>query len=175
MDLARAAGLVWLLFFLTALPGGVLLGTFREAGTALSLFSTACYIALTALLYELLSPVDRSTALVAAFLSLVACALTAVATLLQTSPNTELADLGRRGVALSFVFFGFFMIATGSLIVRSTFLPHALGALFVVAGVGWVMFLIPPVVRVLQGGIVALGVAAEVTLMLWLLIRGVDV
>lgn len=173
MDLARFTGLVWLAYFLTAIPGGLLMSRSRDVGVGLSLFSTACYIALTALLFALLEPIDRPTALVAAFMGLVGCALTVTATLLQTSANTELSDLGKRAIAISFPFFGFFMVATGSIIVRSTLLPQVFGALFIAAGAGWVLFLVPPVARVLQGGLFVFGGLTEVALMLWLVIRGV--
>ena len=175
MDLARATGAVWLLYFLTAIPGQALLARSRDVGIALSVVSTICYVALTALLFALLEPVDRSVALVAAFAALTGCALTAVATLLQTAPSTELADLGKRAVGMSFAFFGCFMVVTGALIARSTFLPQLFGAWFVVAGLAWATVLIPPVFRVLQVGIIPFGGLAEVALMLWLLVRGIDV
>ncbi|HEY6957775.1 MAG TPA: DUF4386 family protein [Candidatus Limnocylindria bacterium] len=175
MDLARITGAVWLLYFVTAIPGGALLARSRDVGIALSVVSTIAYVAVTALLFALLEPVDRSTALVAAFVALTGCALTAVATVLQTAASTELADLGKRTVAISFAFFGCFMVLTGMLIARSTFLPQLFGGWFIVAGLAWATVLIPPVFRVLQVGIVPFGGLAEVALMLWLLARGIDV
>ncbi len=175
MELARVTGAVWLLYFATAIPGAGLLGSSRDLGIALSIVSTICYAALTALLFALLEPVDRSMALVAAFVALTGCALTAVSTLLQTAPSTELSDLGKRAVGMSFAFFGVFMVVTGVLIARSTFLPQLFGAWFVLAGLAWATVLIPPLFRVLQVGIVPFGGLAEVALMLWLLVRGIDV
>ena len=175
MDLARVIGLVWLVYFLTAIPGQALLERSRDAGIALSVVSTICYVALTALLFRLLEPVDRNLAVVAAFVALTGCALTAVATLLQTAPTTELTDLGKRAVGMSFALFGVFMAVTGVLIVRSTFLPQLFGAWFILAGLGWAIVLIPPVFRTLQVGIIPFGGLAEVALMLWLLVRGIDV
>jgi hypothetical protein len=175
MDLARMTGAVWLLYFLTAIPGQALLTRSREVGIALSVVSTICYVALTALLFALLEPVDRTTALVAAFIALTGCALTAVSTLLQTAPSTELVDLGKRAVGMSFAFFGAFMVVSGVLIVRSTFLPQLFGAWFVVAGLAWMTVLVPPIFGALQIGIMPFGGLAEVALMLWLLIRGIDV
>jgi hypothetical protein len=57
----------------------------------------------------------------------------------------------------------------------SRFLPRILGALMVLAGLGWLAFLIPQVAKHIGTGIEVLGVAAEGLLMLWLLALGVNV
>jgi Domain of unknown function (DUF4386) len=49
-----------------------------RVGFAADIVAFASYIALTALLYELFKPVNRSLSLVAAFFSLVACVVQAV-------------------------------------------------------------------------------------------------
>src|ERR1700737_4603720 len=98
---ARIAGVVYLLFFLTAVLGGVFTpatannilaheASFR-LGYALTLISTGCYVAVAALFYQLFKPVSRSLALMAAFFSLVGCVITAVQSLFQLAP---LAVLG---------------------------------------------------------------------------------
>jgi len=46
-------------------------------GLATGLTATACYIAVTALFYELFKPVNRGLSLLAAFFSLVGCAILA--------------------------------------------------------------------------------------------------
>ncbi len=56
----------------------------------------------------------------------------------------------------------------------SKFLPHILGALMVLAGLGWLLFLIPAVAKHFGTGIEVLGVLAEGSLMLWLLAMGVN-
>ena len=43
------------------------------------------------------------------------------------------------------------------------------------AGLGWVTFLSPPVANYLRPYILVLGVIAELALMLWLLVMGVNV
>jgi Domain of unknown function (DUF4386) len=72
-------------------------------------------------------------------------------------------------------FFGPFCILIGYLIIKSTFLPRALGALMVLAGVGWLVYLAPAVARHVSVYIKVLGILAEGLLMLWLLVMGVNV
>jgi Domain of unknown function (DUF4386) len=166
-----------------------------ELGVVLGLFSTACYIALAGLFYALFKPVSRILALLAALFSLTGCAIAAVESLLQLAPLTVLGGsryLGvfgagqRQAMALIFlnlsdeagrvalIFFGCFQLLLGYLIIRSTFLPRIIGVLIALAGVGWLTFLSPPVVKHLSVELEVLGFVAEASLMLWLLVRGVD-
>lgn len=50
----------------------------------------------------------------------------------------------------------------------------AVGVLIALAGVGWLTFLSPPVVKHFSVELEILGFVAEASLMLWLLVRGVD-
>ncbi len=63
----------------------------------------------------------------------------------------------------------------GYLILRSTFLPRILGALMVIVGLGWLLFLSPPLANRLLIYIEVPGFVAEAALMLWLLVIGVNV
>src|SRR5437870_12026371 len=91
---ARIAGVFYLLTIVTAMFALSVLGRLvvdndaamtatnilaHEAlfrlGFAGFLIGTSCYVAVTALLYELLKPVNRSVTLLAAFFSLVGCTL----------------------------------------------------------------------------------------------------
>jgi hypothetical protein len=72
-------------------------------------------------------------------------------------------------------FFGPYCLLLGILMLGSKFLPRILGALMVLAGLGWLAFLIPQVAKRIGTGIEVLGVAAEGLLMLWLLVMGVNV
>jgi len=212
---ARITGVVYLLYFLTAVFGEFLLrglvvdgdaaatatnilahqSLFR-LGLATGLIATACYIAVTALFYGLFKPVSRSLSLVAAFFSLVGCAILAFSSLFRFAPLVVLGGsqyLGvfkveqLRAVALLFlelnaqagniylVFFGLFNLLIGYLIFKSTFLPRILGVLMALSGLGWLTFLSPPLANYLLTYIAVLGIIAELSLMLWLLVRGVNV
>lgn len=73
------------------------------------------------------------------------------------------------------VFFGVYDLLIGWLILGSTFLPRFLGALMVVAGLGWLTFLYEPLADRLSPYVQGLGIIAEALLMLWLLVAGVNV
>ncbi|MEK6373882.1 MAG: DUF4386 domain-containing protein [Acidobacteriota bacterium] len=213
---ARAAGFFWLMTFLTStfamVVGGRLVvsgdaaataanllaheALFRS-GTAAILISTACYIAVTLLVYELLKPVNRTVSLLAAFFSLVGCAVGALGCLFDLVPFVLLKG-GQylsvftveqlQALALMFlkvrvqvndniglVFFGLHCLLIGYLILGSTFLPRIVGALMVFAGLGWLTFLSPPVAKSLFPYIMLPGALGELSLTLWLLVKGVNV
>jgi Domain of unknown function (DUF4386) len=130
---------------------------------AANLISIACYIALTLLFYALFKPVSRSLSLLAAFFSLVGCAVTVLSVFHLTSPHLPLR------------FFAPYCLRIGYLIFRSTFLPRILGVLMVLAGLGWLAFLSPPLASHLSKHIKVLGILGEGSLMLWLLVFGVNV
>ena len=210
----RTIGVVYLLYFVSAILSLVLLrsvtvpgnvaataqnivlheSTFR-ASFALNLVATAFYVTLTALLYYLLVSVNKTISLVAAFLSLMGCAVQTIGSLFQLAPLVVTSSAGSMAAwnshqlqALSAIFltfqaqafnvglafFAFYCILLGYLVWRSTFLPRILGALLLTAGVGWLTFLFPPIATQLSRYTQILGFLAEFSLMLWLLIKGVD-
>jgi hypothetical protein len=212
---ARITGVVYLFYFLTAvcgeffLKGLVVYGDAAATannilahqplfrlGLATGLIATACYVAVTALFYGLFKAVNRSLSLLAAFFSLVGCAILAFASLFRIAPLVILGgsqylgvfkveqlralaslflELYGQGVNICFVFFGVYCLLIGYLIFRSAFLPRILGVLMAFAGLGWLTFLSPPLANYLSPYIVVLGFLAELSLMLWLLVMGVNV
>jgi hypothetical protein len=74
----------------------------------------------------------------------------------------------------SLVFFSPYCLLIGYLIFRSTFLPRFLGVLMATAGVGWLIFL-SPLEHYLSTYLKVLGFLAEASLMLWLIMKGVNV
>jgi hypothetical protein len=211
---ARITGGVYLLYFLTAvlgeffLKGLVVSGDAAatasnllaherlfQLGLATSLISIVCYIALTALFYELFQPVNRSVSLLAAFFSLVGCAVQAFGSIFQLAPIVMLAgssylsvfkveqlralallflQLNTQTVNIELVIFGFYCLLIGYLVFRSTFLPRILGVLLAFAGLGWLTFLSPSLANYLSPYILILGFLAELSLCVWLLVMGVN-
>jgi hypothetical protein len=77
-------------------------------------------------------------------------------------------------VDITVVFGGFSCLVIGYLIFRSTFLPRILGPLMALAGVGWVSYLSPPLAHYLSPYNLALGILGQESVMLWLLVMGVN-
>ena len=84
-------------------------------------------------------------------------------------------ELFGQAINICFIFFGVYCLLIGYLIFRSAFLPRILGVLMAFAGLGWMIFLSPPLANYLSPYIQALDVFAEGSLMLWLLVMGVNV
>jgi len=211
---ARSAGLFYLLAFLfngglLFIRGGLVISGDAAAtasnilahasrfwlGFTCYLILIACHIAVTALFYELFSPVNRSVSLLAAFFSLMGCAAATFSSLfysaplvvLQEAPNLgafkaeQLQDmalvldkLNVRASNIGSAFFGFYFLLIGYLVLRSAFLPRILGVLMVVGGVCMLPLLYPPLAGSLRP-YRALALLGEVSLTLWLLARGVNV
>jgi hypothetical protein len=166
-------------------------------GFAADIIAFASYIALTALLYELFKPANRSVSLVAAFFSLAASVVQAISSLFHLAPLVLLGGapylrvftveqlqalalvfLRLRAAAyhnIGLVFFGVYCLLVGILILRSTFLPRILGVLMGLAGLSYVLFLSPPLARSLQPYILAFPGVGQIALTLWLLVMGVNV
>jgi Domain of unknown function (DUF4386) len=158
---ARIAGVFYSLNIVT----GVLALVVRDSlGQAAVLIATVCYIAVTLLFYDIFKPVNKGLSLFAAFFSLVGCGLGALSAL----------HLGPSRIN-PLVFFGLYCLLIGYLILRSIFLPRILGALMVIAGLGWLTFLFGPLANRLSPYNMALGGIAEGLLTLWLLVMGVNV
>ena len=166
-----------------------------QVGFAAYLIEMACQIAMTALFYDLLKPAGRSVSLVAAFLGLTGCIIKTLSRLFFITPlfilggahylsvfSTEqlqalallFLKVNDHGAAIALVFFGFYALLQGYLIIRSTFLPRNLGMLSVLGGVGWLSFLYPPLGYRLFPYIAAFGILGAVSLILWLLVFGLN-
>ena len=161
---ARTTGVVYLLYFLTAVSAEVFVGRGRlGAYDAVDLIAHAFYIAVTLLFFYMFKPVNRSLSLLAALFSLLGCA----------NDTLRLLDLAPYKIN-SLVFFGPYCLLLGYLIFKSTFLPRILGVLMALAGLGWLIFRSPLGVH-LSTYLQVLGFLAEMSLMLWLLVKGVNV
>lgn len=167
---------------------------FRSAMTA-NIVATCCYLVATLLVYELLRSVNRSVALLAALFSLLGCAVGALSTVLDFAPFVILRG-GQYAIAFSveqsqeltmlflrlagqtnnvgLVFFGLHCLLTGYLLYKSHLVPRSIGALLMFAGIGWLTFLWPPLTAALVPYSVLPGFIGELSLTLWLLIKGVN-
>jgi hypothetical protein len=165
-------------------------------GFVADIFAFATFLVVTALLYQLLKPVNRSVSLVAAFFSLVACTVQAVASafhlapfvLLSGSPylraftTEQLQALALTSMKLraliyhsaGLVFLGLWCILIGFLILRSQFMPRILGVLVALAGFAYLPFLSPPLARSLLPYILIPAGVGQIALTLWLLAAGVN-
>ncbi len=166
-----------------------------QLGFALYMVEMACQIAQTALFYYLLRPVSRSVALVAAFLGLAGCTIKAMSRLFYMAPMLVLGGahyldtftaqqlqalallslhVNSNGAAIALVFFGFETPLESYLIFRSTFLPRWLGVLGMIAGLGWLTFIYPPLGYRLFMFIALFGLIGAVAQIFWLLVFGVN-
>ncbi len=157
---ARIAGAFWLMVFVA----GMLTLSIREGvlSSALTTIATLCYLIVTLLLYDLLKPVNSAVALLAAVFGLAGCAIS----LFHLAPIIHVRDL---------VFFGLQCVLVGYLIFKSTFLPRLLGVLLVLAGLGWLTFVSESLVKALSPYNLIPGMIGEGALLLWLLVKGVNV
>jgi hypothetical protein len=159
---ARLTGGVYLLYFVTAVGAGFASQGRPLLHDAVDLVAHAFYLAVTLLFYYLFKPVNRNLSLLAALFSLAGCA-NDVLGLFNLAPYKM----------NSLVFFGPYCLLLGYLIFRSTFLPRILGVLMALAGVGWLLLLSSFPIH-LSTYLKILGFVAEASLMLWLLVMGVN-
>jgi len=156
-------------------------------GIILDLVAQLCDVPVMVILFLLLSPVNQPVALVSLLFNvvqtstLVANQLTLVVAQLFSPDQPALADVALRAYAfgepIGLVFFGFTCILEGYLIRHSGYLPWILGLLMQVAGVAYVantflQLLAPDVASIV---FLIPTVVAELSLALWLVVRGVDV
>ncbi len=156
-------------------------------------------IALALILYILLRPVSRDLALVAVFFNLVCIAIEGVAAISLAAallPVTNaayvdaftlqqldvIAMLSIRshsaGFGIALIFFGVECVILGYLIFRSGYMPRLVGVLMQIAGICYVinsftLLLSPPLSSRLFPAILIPLLIAELSLALWLLVKGV--
>jgi hypothetical protein len=160
-----------------------------------ALIGVACHTIWVFLFYELFKPVNRSICLLAAFFGLLAVAIQVFSSLFQAAPLI-IIDAGQsftsfgveqvqalifmlvrfsgRAFNIYLAFFGIWCVLIGYLIFRSTFMPRIIGVLEALAGLCWLTFLWPPLGRYLSPYNQVLAAPGELSLMLWLLVMGVN-
>lgn len=166
------------------------------------LLHLSCDVAVAVLLYALFRPVNREVALLAAFMRLVCAVILAVASLghfaalhllrgpdyLKTFSPDQLQSLALLvlklqgdGYTIALLFFSFACLTLGYLIFKSGYFPRTIGVLMIIAGGCYfinslVCFLNPLVgARLFNAGILVPCFVAELSLTLWLIVKGVDI
>jgi hypothetical protein len=158
-----------------------------------------CAVAITVILYVLLKPVSKSLSLLAAFFNLMSIGIEAIsgvglfvatffygsASYLKTFEPNQLSTLAylslksyEYGFGVSLVFFGCRLFFYGYLIFNSGYLPKTIGVLLIVAALAYVInsmvLFIAPTFAGAIFPILVLAFIGELSLVLWLIVKGVD-
>jgi hypothetical protein len=156
-----------------------------------SLVMMVAFLVYALLLYRLLHRVNRGHAVLMVALALVSVPIYMLnqvnlfATLPLASAGLHeqvslVLELHRLGNLVAVIFFGLWLIPLGLLVLRSGFLPRTLGILLLLGSPGYLIlfvqaFLFPGSERTLWSNpFLIITHLAEIALMLWLLIRGVN-
>lgn len=156
---ARVAGGFYLLAVLSAV--------FAEAFVrgrwlyAAGLIPVVSFAIVTLLLYRLLKPVNTGLAWLAAFCNLVSLIM-------------EALEFHFLGANIALIFHGLYCLLIGFLVFRSDFLRRILGILMAVGGLAWLTDLSIPLTNRLAPYNLIVGFIGEGTLMLWLLLAGLN-
>lgn len=161
-------------------------------GIAGSLIMMVAWLFYALLLYRLLRSVDKTSAM--AMLGLVLASVPIymlsqgylfaafLAASSQLQEQVELfLNLHRFGTLVAAIFFGLWLIPLGYLVFKSGFLPRFLGALLMVGSLGYLVlffqaFFLPGTERTLWSNpFLIVTHLSELALLLWLLVKGVNV
>ena len=159
-----------------------------------------CAVALTMILYVLLRPVNKNLALLAVLFNIVELPIEAASKLclfaaLFLSGNADYLKafqphqlhalvkislkLHDYGFGIDLVFFGFACLVYGYLLFRSGYFPRTLGVLMAIAGLSYLTNSFTLILAPAYSGrifpILVLALVGELSLCLWLMVRGVNV
>jgi hypothetical protein len=147
------------------------------------------------LFYDLLKPVNRSLARIAAVVGITGAGIKTFARLFYYAPLILLGGapylsaiepaqldalsmafirLNHQGGAIAVIFFGVESVLGGWLVYRSGFLPRVIGVLSMIGGLGWLTYLWPPLGNqafMFVALFALIGLTAKIG---WLFVRGVD-
>jgi hypothetical protein len=168
-------------------------------GFTLYLLEMAAQVATVVLFYQLLKPVSRTGAMLAAVFELIGCGIKIFSRLFYFAPllvlgvvgsgasylsvfNKEQLDgiallllkINANGAAIALAFFGFSTLLQGLLIYKSGFLPRWLGVIGIIGGFGWLTFLSPPLGMSLFLYVAVYALIGSAATIGWLLTVGVD-
>jgi len=159
----------------------------------------AAYMVVAVLLYDLFRPVNKSLSMLAGVFCIAGSLVAALSALFQIAPLALLAGcdttaaasatgaqaaaffslkMYAQGFTLSMVFFGFYMMLIGALVLQATFVPRILGALTALTGAAYLIhglayIAVPSVASAIVGYVYLFGLG-ELAFVLWILLAGVD-
>lgn len=164
-------------------------------GFTIFMVEMVAQVCVTAMFYDLLTPVNRSLARIAAIIGLIGAGIKTMARLFYYAPLIVLGGapylsalqpaqlealaltfigINNQGAAIALIFFGFQSLLQGWLVFNSAFLPRFLGVLSMIGGFGWLTFLWPPLGSQAFTVVALFAIAGVFATTGWLLIRGVD-
>jgi hypothetical protein len=172
---------------------------FRLAFSA-NLLSAAAYVAVVAILFALFEPVSRTWSAVAAFFGLAGCAMSGAGMVNQLGALHYLGDqgalaafgpgavealarahlrLGGLANSINLVFFGFYCVTLGALVLGARFMPRFFGVLLIIGGLAWLagslsQFLKLPVAGEASSYFMGVGAFGEIAFTLWISVMGVN-
>jgi len=164
-------------------------------GFTVYLLEMAGQIATAVLFYQLLKPVSRTGAMLAAAFELTGCGIKIFSRLFYFAPllvlsgsvshlsafNKEQLDsisllllrINDNGAAIALAFFGFATVAQGWLVYKSGFLPRWLGVIEIIGGFGWLTFLSPPLGMRVFTYVAVFALVGLLAMIVWLTV-GID-
>jgi hypothetical protein len=165
-------------------------------GFTVYLLEMAAQVATVVLFYQLLKPVSKTGAMLAAAFELIGCGIKIFSRLFYLAPllvlgggasylsvfNKEQLDaiallllrINNNGAAIALAFFGFSTLLQGWLIYKSGFLPRWLGVIGIIGGFGWLTFLSPQLGMRLFLYLAVYALIGSLATIVWLLTVGVD-
>jgi len=164
-------------------------------GFTVYLLEMAGQIATVVLFYQLLKPVSRTGAMLAAVFELTGCGIKIFSRLFYFAPLLVLGGashlsafskeqlesvallllrINDNGAAIALAFFGFSTVLQGWLIYRSGFLPRWLGVIEIIGGFGWLTFLSPPLGMRVFMYVAVYALLGLLAMIVWLLTVGID-
>jgi len=157
------AGAFYLLSIVTGLSAALVGSGHAVYFDTANLIGTACYIAVTIILYGIFKPVNKGLSLLAALFGIAGCVLLPF----------DFLNLAKLPIN-PMVFFGGYCLLLGYLILRSDFMPSFVGVLMALTGLGWLTFISPQLAHHTARYVMSLGLLGEGSLTVWLLAMGVN-
>jgi hypothetical protein len=164
-------------------------------GYTIFMLEMVAQVGVSAMFYDLLKPVNRSAARIAAIIGLTGCGIKTMARLFYYAPlillggasylsaiqpaqlealSLAFIKINNQGAAIGIIFFGFEALLRGWLLFNAGFLPRFLGVFSMIGGLGWLTYLWPPLGSQAFTVVALFAIAGVIATSGWLFIRGVD-